>query len=508
MGPWGILVSSKSRVAVLGGGPGGIVTAKFLRDHGFEPVIFERSYQLGGQWHAEGTQSGVWPSMRTNTSAIMTCFSDMPHEQVSLFPHHRQMFAYLQRYSAEFEVTSSARLNCSVKSVTAESGGCYRVSWQEGGTEHDELFDRVVVATGRYQNPSIPEVEGLGSFNGPCGISHSFEYKHPEKFWKKRVLVAGCAISALEIASDLVLSGTEEVVTCSRRQRYVLPKLVAGVPTDQLLFSRFAAQATEVLPPGISKANLQQMIVQLAGNPARYGARPADPDVFSAGISLCQTFLPLVAEGRITTKPWIEEVNGNRVTFEDGTRGEFDGIIFGTGYKPAVPFLTGKIADAVNSESIGLSTSNLTFHPEAPNMAFVGMFGQVGPYFPVLELQARYVAAVWSGQIPAPTTPPRSRPDYPTTGDHIMHLSAIRVSRAIGAEPDVTQFPEIAGALMFGPLPAISFRLSGRDALPGAAATLADAVAENFPLRINEEQAAKLSALQKAAERSAGAARP
>jgi cation diffusion facilitator CzcD-associated flavoprotein CzcO len=71
---------------------------------------------------------------------------------------------------------------------------------------------------------------------GQGGVLHSFQYKDPEDFRGKRVLVVGCAISALEIASDLAMPGASRVVTTFRRQRYVMQKLVAGVPS-----ARFAA---------------------------------------------------------------------------------------------------------------------------------------------------------------------------------------------------------------------------------------------------------------------------
>ncbi|HEY1945159.1 MAG TPA: hypothetical protein VGH40_23845 [Roseiarcus sp.] len=56
------------------------------------------------------------------------------------------------------------------------------------------------------------------------------------------MLVAGCSISALEIASDLA-PGAANVSVAMRRQRYVLQKLLAGVPADHVAFTRFAAQA-------------------------------------------------------------------------------------------------------------------------------------------------------------------------------------------------------------------------------------------------------------------------
>ena len=86
------------------------------------------------------------------------------------------------------------------------------------------------------------------TFTGPGGASHTFSYKEPERYRGLRVLVAGCAISALEIASDLAMLGAARVVTTNRRQRYVAVKLAGGVPTDHLAFTRFAALAAETFP--------------------------------------------------------------------------------------------------------------------------------------------------------------------------------------------------------------------------------------------------------------------
>jgi hypothetical protein len=42
-------------------------------------------------------------------------------------------------------------------------------------------------------------------------------------------------------------------------------------------------------------------------------------------------------------------------------------------------------------------------------------------------------------------------------------------ARAAGVEPDLTRWPQLARALLFGPLTAVSFRLDGPHSLPDAA---------------------------------------
>ena len=52
-----------------------------------------------------------------------------------------------------------------------------------------EVFDAVMVCTGHHVHPHIPKIYGMEDFRGPK--LHSHEYKRPEPFQDKRVLVIG-----------------------------------------------------------------------------------------------------------------------------------------------------------------------------------------------------------------------------------------------------------------------------------------------------------------------------
>ncbi|HEY1216146.1 MAG TPA: NAD(P)-binding domain-containing protein [Bryobacteraceae bacterium] len=458
-------------VAVIGAGPGGIVAARYLKSEGLEPVIFEQGVRIGGQWSGEPGHSGVWPAMRTNTSRILTAFSDLPHSVGSqTYPTNQMVREYLQRYLEMFDLTPQVRLKTPVRELSRDQKGGWTVR-TDAGEEH---FKHAVIATGRYNKPAIPSVPGLQSFSGSGGVSHALFYKRPETYRGLRVLVAGCSISSLEIASDLAMLGAARVVVSHRKQRYVLPKLVAGVPIDHLAFTRFSAFAQESFPlPAVSSA-LKQFVVGAAGNPEQFGA-PKPPDsILEAGITQNQYFLPLVAEGRITVKPWIDSVDHDEVRFTDGSAEKFDAILFGTGYSLHLPFLSDDIRRTLNIDECHLDLYKFTFHPDLPGLAFLGMFELIGPYYPVLELQARWIAYTLSGARPAPSKEDleagiaayRARRGGPQLLTN--HVAALLFSRAAGVEPELERWPELARPLMFGPLTPVSFRMSGRDSLPHA----------------------------------------
>jgi len=480
-------------VAIIGAGPAGLVTARWLASYGFEPILFEAADRPGGQWNGASSLSGTWRGMRTNTSRVLTRFSDLDHpEGTPVYPSREDMHAYLERYADHFGLTSRIRCRTWVEGLEKADGTGWLLRSRRDGEVQTERFARVVVASGRYVAPEIPAVLGLNGFTGALGTAHASQYDGGYTYRGKDVLVAGCSISALEIASDIALSGARSVTVCYRRQRYVLPKLLAGVPTDHVMFTRAAALTGEALPPDDLAAGLKATVLRMAGSPDQFGAMTPDENIFAAGITQSQHFLPLVAEGRIAVRPWIELVDGRSVSFADGRRGEFDAILFGTGYRLSLPFLAPEVAAMLGLDHTHIDLYDHTFHPELEGLAFVGLFDQIGPLFPVLELQGRWVAYTWAGVVPAPSREAmaaglaRSRALRGGPQSIPMHVLAPLFARNAGVEPDLGRWPDLERALLFGPLSPVSFRLQGPDSVEDAPALTVAAAACFGAIRSSE----------------------
>jgi len=497
-------------VAVIGGGPAGLVTAHYLKKHGLEPVIFEASPRIGGQWNIASPSSGVWPGMRTNTSRILTAFSDLDHALgTGVFPSQADMLDYLERYAEACGLAGHIRLSTRVETVEHAPGGGWSVGSRSGERLASEIYSRVVVATGRYTAPDAPEIAGLPTFAGAGGAIHSSHYKEADAYRGKSVLVAGCSISALEIASDLAASGAAKVSVAMRRQRYVLQKLLAGVPTDHIAFTRFAAQAGKTLPPEALAAGLKQMVITTSGSPEQFGAPKPDENIFAAGLTQSQNYLALVAEGRIHPRPWIERIDGRTVSFADGASEAVDAIILGTGFQLSLPFLGASIAASVGLDPGHIDLHDHTLHPDLDGLGFIGLYPLVGPYFPVIELQARWLTYLWTGLRPMPSVESmkqgvakaQARRNGPQEAP--MHALADLFARNAGVEPDPQAWPALQRALWFGPLSPASFHLTGPDAEPDAPARAAQAAAAFNAIvspAITAEEAAKLKAVSVTSE--------
>jgi dimethylaniline monooxygenase (N-oxide forming) len=84
-----------------------------------------------------------------------------------------------------------------------------------------------------------------------------------------------------------------------------------------------------------------------------------------------------------------------------------------------------------------------------------------------------------------------------------MHAAALLFAREAGMRPELQRWPELGRALLFGPLTAVSFRLSGRASLPDAPQRVAqEAVAFGAvpSATLTPDQRGRLQALASARE--------
>ncbi|MGV7795992.1 dimethylaniline monooxygenase, partial [Mycobacterium kansasii] len=74
----------------------------------------------------------------------------------------------------------------------------------------------------------------------------------------------------------------------------------------------------------------------------------------------------------------MKSVHGSRVTFSDGHDGQFDALVFGTGYQLSLPLLDARTRALLNVGATHFDSDRHTFHPDLPGLAFVGLWDQSG----------------------------------------------------------------------------------------------------------------------------------
>jgi Flavin-binding monooxygenase-like len=380
--------SDLADVAVIGAGSSGLAVVKALREQGVTVECFERGSDVGGLWRYESDNglSGAYASLRTNASRLRMQYPSFPMSgSYGDFPHHSEMAAYLGAYADAFVLRPLIRFGTSVERLEPASGGRWWITLDDGSRRS---YGAVVVATGVFWSPRLPTYPG--SFDGE--VSHAHHYRVPDRFAGRRVLVVGAGPSAGEIAVE-VSTVAQRTFMSVRRGAHVIPRWLGGRPFDAGDVEPFNR-----LPWRLLNRNYRRRVAREMGPaPASW---PLPAHRFLEGIPIVSSDLfPAVRRGEVLVKPAIERLSGDRVRFVDGSEERVDSIVYATGYRTSLPFLTSSLL-AANGRDLPLYRRIAP--PEVGGLYFAGFVDTPGGLLPVVETQAEWIVAVVTGRLRLP----------------------------------------------------------------------------------------------------------
>jgi hypothetical protein len=349
-------------VAVVGAGPSGISTVKALHEENiFERIhLFERRDRPGGTWLYDHTpdvfpesnrssaarneilrslphfsppspedttaRTAIYSTLDSNVGAKAMSFTHTPFPEVNSASSIKQfghsnptrpfkvVAGYLEDLFKTYHHLTS--FNTTVEKVEKRGNEWVLTLRQSGHVQHgsqsdywwQEHFDAVIVASGHYSVPLVPNIPGLdtASSSHPAAFEHSKAFRDPNEYVDKKVVVVGGSISSADLVADLhsIVKGP---LYLSQRGHNEALQSAWDLPNVQL-------------KPTIS---------------------------------------------RIDTSP-----RGITVNFSDGTALEdIDKIIFATGYKLSYPFLT---PDPVTPNNRASGFYQHIFKIGDPSLALVG----------------------------------------------------------------------------------------------------------------------------------------
>src|SRR3989442_13283934 len=94
------------------------------------------------------------------------------------------------------------------------------------------------------------------------------------------------------------------------------------------------------LPRGVQRSLYQRLLKTAKGEMESYGLPRPDHKLLEAHPTISSDLLPRIGHGRITPKPNIDRLEGDRVRFVDGTTEKIHTIVYWTGYKISIPFFS------------------------------------------------------------------------------------------------------------------------------------------------------------------------
>ncbi|MEZ5158175.1 MAG: NAD(P)-binding domain-containing protein [Candidatus Nanopelagicales bacterium] len=377
------------RIGVIGGGAAGITAVKELIERGVDVIGFEKGDGVGGLWVYENTSglSPAYESLHLNTSKGRTEFADYPMPaQWEDYPAAEKVADYLQDYADHFGVTDKYLFNTTVTGVERDADG-WTITTDDG-----EIFelDGVVVANGHNWDPRWPNPEYPGQFSGEQ--MHAHDYRKAETFRDKRVLVVGMGNSAMDIAVDASYVA-DDVMLSARHGSYIVPKYLFGRPADA------TNGALAVLPWKVRQVIAQTMLGFAVGKPQDYGLLKPSFGLFQNHPTISDTILHRITHGEVRPVRGIERFDGDSVVFTDGSVEQVDIIVWATGYRVTIPFLS---QDWLGDDAEAMPLYKRVFHTADPTLTFVGLMQSTGAALPVVEAQSKLAAAYFAGDYALP----------------------------------------------------------------------------------------------------------
>jgi dimethylaniline monooxygenase (N-oxide forming) len=412
--------ANKKRVAVIGAGVAGIVSAKVLKHDGFDVTIFEKESTIGGVW----AESRAYPGLRTNNPRETYVFSDFDYpEGTDDFPTAGQVRGYLNNYAEYFGLKPHLRLSTMVVSVSrmASKRDGLQPGFQVqvkpvGSSAKTETydFDHVVICNGVFSEPYIPKFDGQDRFLGK--ILHSSQLTDPATIKGKRVVVVGAGKSALDCATFAAQQAASATLVF-RKPHWMIPRYFGKTRVDKVLFNRFS---TLIFPP-YHRAKQPEKIVRTFATPlfwlwrttvdkvVKYLSGMPDtmiPDVpVTAGLEnngIGAEFYQVLKDGQIGIhRARITSYSGvDKIQLESGEELEADAVIFATGWQQNVPFLDEDLRNKIRRDGWFRLYRHI-IPPRERHMGFVG-YASSGNAPLTSEISAHWLSQFFRGELSLP----------------------------------------------------------------------------------------------------------
>lgn len=211
----------KMKICIVGAGAAGLCAIRHSVSFNTlaDVIAFEQNDKVGGTWIysdvdnvkdkcGNEVHSSMYESLHTNLPKEVMSFPDFPFPpQPKSYIPAKDVNDYLNSYADHFGLRKYIKFSHCVIRIRPILNGQWEVIVLSTAGYETLVFDMVFICNGHFTTPHYPNLNGHEKFLGKQ--SHSHEYRKPEKFANRIILVVGGGPSGVDISQDIVKSASK-----------------------------------------------------------------------------------------------------------------------------------------------------------------------------------------------------------------------------------------------------------------------------------------------------------
>lgn len=304
-------------VIIIGAGQAGLSMGYYLQQTNLSFLILDKGEKIGEVWRNR------YDSLRLFTPRSYSSLPGLAFDGIqSDYPTKGEIAEYLSFYGETFSLP--IKLKTTVQSLYKDEGR-FRIITNKG----ELIAKNIVIATGPFQNPFVPEFANKLSEN--VLQLHSSQYKNSKQLIEGPVLVVGGGNSGSQVAVELSKE-RETYLSVSHKIKY-LPQDIM----NKSLFWWFDKL-------GIYSASVNTTVGQ-------YIKKQQDP-IFGFELK------SLIKSGKVLLKPRTISIHNDNIIFEDNTEVQVNNVIWSTGFVSDYRWI--EIAEVLDEKSKPIHQRGIT----------------------------------------------------------------------------------------------------------------------------------------------------
>lgn len=336
------------QIGIVGAGFAGIIAALRLQQSKRDSfVIFERASEVGGTW-----RDNIYPGCACDVPSNLYSISFEPNPNWQrLYSSQPEILEYLKSLVRARGIENHIRYDSDIVNFEfIEKHGFWKLTDRRGETT---IVKMLVMATGPFNRPQIPDFKGIETFRGKT--LHSARWETSYDLTGKRVAVIGTGASAVQIvpaiAPDVaqltVFQRTaawlgnrmDREVSAEKKRKFqkypILQKFRRGLLYWFLEFRGLMFLGNERIHRYFHRLSLEKLEREVKDPETRRKLTP-DYKLGCKRILSSDDFYPTFNRANVSLEiDPIQEINGEGILTENGTLHELDTIIFATGFEVA-----------------------------------------------------------------------------------------------------------------------------------------------------------------------------